>query len=67
MRLMNKQTNKHTEAEEECGGGQEARNGNEWHTPDDTEWWTGKETPPTDEDQHPREEDMGRCSPDRRN
>jgi hypothetical protein len=54
------------EEEEERGGGQDMHDGNERQTPDDTEWWMGKEIPPTDENQHPRKEDMGRCHPDRR-
>jgi hypothetical protein len=38
------------EEKQEHGGGQDARNGNERQTPDDTEWWMGKEIPPTNED-----------------
>jgi hypothetical protein len=36
-------------------------------TPDDKEWWTRKELPPTVTEQYPREEDMGRCRQERWN
>jgi hypothetical protein len=41
-------------------------NGGERQIPDDKDWWMGKELPPTMTEQHPHEEDMGRCRQERR-
>jgi hypothetical protein len=48
------------EEEEEREGRQQTGDGNQQQTPDNKDWWAGKELPPTANDQHLREEDLRR-------
>jgi hypothetical protein len=51
----------YTEEEEDHGSRQELHERNEQQNPDNKEWWTGKDLPPTTTEQYLHQEDMGRC------
>jgi hypothetical protein len=55
------------EEEEERGSGRETGERDEQQTPNDKEWWMGKDLPPTVTLHHLQQEDIGRHRQEQRN